>query len=92
MQKKSKGFLNTLAKIHDEDFIEAPTQDLISLKSNYLKLLKCITSKEPLVKESRFESIVSYINNLFGFSNNTTIKDFFIIKFILNFLSKEPQN
>ncbi|WP_408956310.1 hypothetical protein [Natroniella sp. ANB-PHB2] len=92
MPKQSKNFLNTLAKVYKENSIEAENEDLIPIRSNYLKLLKCITSNEPLIEKNNFEKIKEYVTNLLNLSDDIKIKDFFIIKFILNFLNKEPQN
>ncbi|MCK8827194.1 hypothetical protein MWH25_05500 [Natroniella acetigena] len=92
MPNKSKGFLNTLAKVYEEDSIEAKNEELIPIRSNYLKLLQCIILNKPLVKENKFKKIKKHVINLFNLSKDTKIKDFFIIKFILNFLNKEPQN
>ncbi|TDX51391.1 hypothetical protein [Orenia marismortui] len=92
-----RNFISSLEMLYNTEIIKEKDEDKIEIKSFYLEALKNVSSEsyeikdkvESLVDKGKISEIKESMDN-----NNLEdkIKSFPVIKFIVDFLEREPQN
>ncbi|OCL26155.1 hypothetical protein U472_09060 [Orenia metallireducens] len=80
-----RNIISNLEKLHNTVGIKENPEDKIEMKSPYLEALRNIS-----VVDYKIDDIIDESNE--NFSSESKLKSFPVIKFIAQFLEKEPQS